>query len=710
MQLTWLHPWLLIGALGASLPVLIHLIGRRRAPVVHFAAFDFLLAVNKRLARRERLRQFLLLLLRTLAILALVAAAARPMPFQSAIHNEVQKRVVIVLDASASMGFVHESESLLEHAKSQVAEIISHLQPGDGVTLVVAGNEIEMPFKAPTVDHSALLRALENVALGTQSADLGSAIEKGISSLEEDGSGVSILVVSDLAANSFEQLRPTTMEPLPELKLIDVLKREKLRSLPNLAINSLNIELSQHSAFERVFQIGVKNYGHQAVHRQVVELVLDGEIKQRGFIDLGPAESGEKSMTVTFDGPGAYRGTIRLATDSTQGFVTDNEVSFVVEVAKGIRVLAVNGDPRMTPYEDELFFVERALEVLPAGESPIELEIVEHEELVSVRVQEHIKTKIDVVILANIRELKPIVVDALESFVEAGGGLLITLGDQISFEKTNEELGGVLPHPIRDFHQAYDPIAESRALGVGDVDWDHPVLRGLGTSFEESIASSETRGYFNLSTGAKGKTRTLLRFDNGAPALLEGVGQRGRVVLLTTTLDLDQSNLVLKSGFPPLLQRLCRYLGGGALEVSGAQVEVGQGIELPLPTGSKSVALLAPDEKREVYPITGDLNRLKVPKLDQVGVYQVEVLNNEWQRMPRLDVAVNPSLLESDFRPIEPTAVAASLGGGNSEAFVSLASGEHSSGDPFAARGFASYFLLALSLFFVSESLLASRG
>src|SRR4051812_18989012 len=74
-ELNLLHPWLLTGLAGASLPVLIHLIGRKRAPTVFFAAFDFLMAVNKRLARRERLRQLLLLLLRTAAIAALVSAA-----------------------------------------------------------------------------------------------------------------------------------------------------------------------------------------------------------------------------------------------------------------------------------------------------------------------------------------------------------------------------------------------------------------------------------------------------------------------------------------------------------------------------------------------------------------------------------------------------------------------------------------------------------
>ena len=710
MQLSWLHPWLLVGAFGAALPIFIHLIGRRRASKVDFAAFDFLLTVNKKLARRERLRQFFLLLLRTLAILALVIALARPVPLRVGAQEQVQKRALIVLDTSASMGFVSESRPLLDYAKDHVREIVKELQPGDGISLVVAGDDIEIPFQVPTIEHSALLRHLDSVEVALGRADLGAAIDKGLQSLGEDGVGVEIFVVSDLAANSFEQVRPSGMDPLPELQLVDVLNRTTLKALSNVAIVSVQVERSPHSALDRVLKIGVRNHGSTALRRQGVELLFDDSVKQRGFIDLGPNEAREKSMTVTFDKPGVYRGVVRLASTSKEGFLSDNDFPFVLEVASGVRVLAVNGDARSVPYEDELFFLERALEALPAGESPIDLEIVDHEELISIEVQERIRTQIDVVILANVREVQPSVVDTLETFLGSGGGVLVTLGDQISFEKTNSELATILPHPIRDFHQAYDPISETRALGIGEMDWDHAVIRGLGLSFQESMNAAQTRGYFNLATGAKGKTRTLLRFDNGAPALLEGLRGPGRVLLLTTTLDLDQSNLVMRSGFPPLLQRICRYLGGATLEISGNQVQQGERFELLLPKRGLSVALVSPSGVRKEYPVAEGRRRVEIPDLLEVGIYQVEVGEADWQSQPELDIAVSPSLRESDFSPVKPSVVAAAFGGEEQEAFVSLTRSDPSSSDGFRARGYAAYFLMALGLFFIGESLLASRG
>jgi len=86
------------------------------------------------------------------------------------------------------------------------------------------------------------------------------------------------------------------------------------------------------------------------------------------------------------------------------------------------------------------------------------------------------------------------------------------------------------------------------------------------------------------------------------------------------------------------------------------------------------------------------------------------VLRDQWVAEPRLDVAVNPSLEESDFVPVETGQVSEALGGDAEGPGIAVSLGTGSSGDPFETRGAASMLLLALAFFFVSECLLASRG
>jgi len=77
--LTFLNPAFLWGALAASIPVIIHLINRRRARVVQFPTIKFVLRSERRVARKYRVKQWLLLALRTLILFLLTTALAEPL-------------------------------------------------------------------------------------------------------------------------------------------------------------------------------------------------------------------------------------------------------------------------------------------------------------------------------------------------------------------------------------------------------------------------------------------------------------------------------------------------------------------------------------------------------------------------------------------------------------------------------------------------------
>ncbi len=74
--MNFLNPLFLFGLSAAALPVLIHLFTRRKPREVRFPSLDFLAEVNQSEIRRLRIKQWLLLALRTLAVAALALAAA----------------------------------------------------------------------------------------------------------------------------------------------------------------------------------------------------------------------------------------------------------------------------------------------------------------------------------------------------------------------------------------------------------------------------------------------------------------------------------------------------------------------------------------------------------------------------------------------------------------------------------------------------------
>src|SRR5262249_5149186 len=125
-------PLMLVGVAGAAVPIIIHLYGRRRAPVRRLATMDFLLGTNRRVARRLRLREMLLLALRVLSCLAIPLALSKPFVGCASRGVTVERgpqAVVLVLDDSFTMGWRKDGETLFERARDKAAHVLEELGP-----------------------------------------------------------------------------------------------------------------------------------------------------------------------------------------------------------------------------------------------------------------------------------------------------------------------------------------------------------------------------------------------------------------------------------------------------------------------------------------------------------------------------------------------------------------------------------------------------
>ena len=110
---------LLYGLGAAAVPIVIHLLNRRKFREVSWAAMQFLLAALRKNRRRIRVEQWLLLAIRTLVVLLVVTAMAKPFleTFGAVIAGRRTHRV-IVLDASLSMGYTSGESSRFDQAKA----------------------------------------------------------------------------------------------------------------------------------------------------------------------------------------------------------------------------------------------------------------------------------------------------------------------------------------------------------------------------------------------------------------------------------------------------------------------------------------------------------------------------------------------------------------------------------------------------------------
>ncbi|MDC1004404.1 BatA domain-containing protein [Opitutales bacterium] len=205
--MTFLQPIALLGLLFALTPVIIHLLNLLRHRTVPWAATRFLFQARKSSSRLSKLKRWLTLLLRVLALAALAFMIARPMTGGDSLFslsNGSPEVLVLVLDRSASMETTTDKDSLTKRQKALEA-FQSFARPWTESRLVVLDSALEEPFfidRADSFKDEALQRFFGPT---DTAADLPGTLSKTLDWLKESGVGTAeILVVSDMQSSNWE--------------------------------------------------------------------------------------------------------------------------------------------------------------------------------------------------------------------------------------------------------------------------------------------------------------------------------------------------------------------------------------------------------------------------------------------------------------------------------------------------------------------------
>jgi len=645
---------LLVGMVLGVIPIIIHLINRRRAKLLRFAAIEFLLLSDKRLARRLKLKQLLVLALRVLLIAALAFALAKPyIEPDVALGPDVSEpgAVVLLIDDSASMQAVDKGgESRLQRAVGMARALIEDGGARTSFAIVAMGAPARLLTPGLTYDHAEASRALEKIRPMARGADLTGALREAGRVLSESGERTRrVIALSDLAAHVWKPIEPWTWVPLSSFERPSLGNDPGVRD--NLAVLDV-VALEPGAADDRglvPMQVMAKiaNYG-EAERTARVELKLGSSVVAE-VATIAPG--GIREIIFKFEGAaGVSQGLVTLTADEGNALKLDDEFYFTVGARRAITALVVNGAPRTTAYLDELFFLRAAMAITAPGETPIVANIVTATELTQSRID-----AADIVILANVGRLTREQLVGLEQFVDKGGGVFIAVGDEWAGEPTrmaelNEAYGRLLPYPVRELKTSGrpdDPRAALAALGIASVDFSHPVFAVFDGLEDASLFKSNITSHVLVDTEGRPGAKVLASFTGGIPALVEAPIGLGRVVMLTTTIDRDWADMALRTSFPPLMQRIAGYLARALDRAGGAGFVVGEEVKAKIPDGRGPLVLVSPDGTESPLEMVEDAATVFVGVPDIAGHWLVMRAGERERGLP---FAVNAAREESDLR------------------------------------------------------------
>jgi len=601
--MAFLAPWFLVGLIAVAVPMIIHLRRSRRATRIVFSTLRFFDDRFVRSARRARLQDRLLMLLRMLLLALLAIALAQPalrLPGLNRLLGLVggKRMVALVIDNSASMSAVGSDGPLLERARDAAQLVLDDLSPlnGDEATLILAGRRDTGPvavFAKPTGDLAAVRDALQAVRVSDLATDLLGGVHKAMEVIGAAGGAASqgginreVYVFSDMQATGLEDTERLASGPLACLMFVSVGAGQ------DAADDNLSVDAVQYGAARPLlgvpfgFRALVVNHGRHA-RDTTVRLQVGNETVARKQVTLAPGRAQVVRFTHRFAKAGWSGGFVAVDVESgtpPDAFDRDNRRHFALHVQDHLRMLAVNGAPSDVPMQDELFFFRFAVQAVSAeGDTdssapPVLIDEIEVSAITPERLRD-----VPLVLLANVGRLPPQALEALEGYVDRGGSLFITLGDRVepatvnTWTGTHRLHGGLLPGRLSEVLAPVDPYAADGANFIAYVDNAHPALAGFGDGRLGRLNAVRLHRYFAIENH---EADVIMRDGAARPLLLEKRFGRGRIILFAGTIDRDGTNFPLQPTFVPWLCRLVAYLSQGGLEGAGF-VPTGRLIRLP---------------------------------------------------------------------------------------------------------------------------------
>jgi hypothetical protein len=534
-----LAPYMLTGLLLAAIPIVIHLLNRRRFIRVEWAPMAYLKLTLKANKRRLRIEQILLLVIRTLIVVFLFLALARLLvsgdSFASFFAANDRIARVIIIDDSLSMGYQSAEGPAIDRAKAVVSELLKQIGPQDSLSVFTTSAPdrpiVRQMRQEQPEDLASRILAIQpahsanNWAVCFKLAEIH--LKEAAFPIQE------VVVITDLRqagwGDDLSSVTDAWRERGVRLRLVDV----GVEATENVVLESVRTRTQVPLVDTDIsFVARIRNDGVEAVGAADAIFEVDDSSRVIVLPDMAAGQTVEVPLVASFQEAGQHRLALTLPGDALP---QDSMWVRVLNVATELYLQTVDGEPGGRPFSSETDFLKLAFSV---GRKPWRVtQTIDSEWLDSPL------TAPDVLVLANVASLPRSRADALEKMVESGMGLMIFPGEQVDVGAYNEILyrngQGLLPAKL-------DQIRDQETTGLIIESMTDSPLQPLLDLPKEALARIRIKRVVEtyLSDENDVHSRVLARWNDPqrSPAVIEKRHGLGRVLLWTIAADKQWSD------------------------------------------------------------------------------------------------------------------------------------------------------------------------
>jgi hypothetical protein len=664
-MLSFLAPLLIWGTLLGVIPIIIHLLNRRRFRTVEWAPMRHLKLTIRRNRRRIQIEQLLLLLLRIALPVLLFLLLARPVLNPTGLEKWLVGRGrtshVVLVDDSLSMGYASGGPPAFHRAREVAGAVIGTANPQDRCTLVAASAPRSPVFHEV---EGTRREELASDALAMDLSDTHASWPTVLAGVDEVVQSCTypmrnLTIITDLRKSGWVSGRSDVARRWEEqgvrVRVVDVGDDET----GNLALlNLVSLDRAILAGALTHWEATIRNDSPRVLSRAKAILRVDDRPTELPLPEISPRQTLRVPLSARFPSQGMHDLSLQLPEDELAG---DNRLWAAVPVKDSLLIRLVDGEPKSVPFGSEVDYLAAPLSIGVGDAEAWRIEVVEEESFLNPRFE-----PADVLILANVAAPTAEQAHKLEQLVRGGMGLLIFTGGRVDAGLYNERLHRtgepLLPVPLKS------PVDEAiRGLTVEPVR-PSPIekLLDLKPSALERVAVRQFMGVDEPSGGSN-SVRVLARWNDPArsPAVIERLVGEGRVLLWTTTADRAGNDWPVEPSFVLAIREAVRgtarptafthtvTAGERPTRVVHSSQELAK-VRLTPPGGGEPKSLAATSTEDRTSGDTTPAWEITIPDTRRAGLYRVS-----WDEGPlgtQQDLfASNPNPRESELERITAT-------------------------------------------------------
>lgn len=502
-SMAFLYPSFLWALAALAIPVLIHLFQLRRFKRIAFPDVQLLQEVSQRSRARQKVRHWLTLIARLLALACLVMAFAQPYIPGGAGHVKAGQRAIsLYIDDSWSMDGQNPQGRLLDQARTDAQDAVMAYSATDRFQVITNRFEGRQQL---LLGRDEALEAAAQAEVGPYARPLSQVMQRQREALSRSEVPVKrAFLFTDLQRATTDVERwtndstvSTVIVPLPAA------------NADNLAIDSVWFASPVRRLGQKEeLHVRVRNFGTQPLENIPLRLSIDG--RQRAMSSFR-ADAGATVDTVLFftnDATGQHRGEVAL-TDRPITF--DDVFHIAYHTADRLRVLLVSGGDAGSDKDITAVF---------SGDSTHAFSTQPYRQLDLAALG-----RTDLVVLNALPDVPSGLANALKDYVSAGGSLAVFP----AVKPDAESYAGLLARFGAGFG-----ASDTAALNVDRIDLEEPFYREVFSSMPRNVDLPLVRTRFAITVPARGTT--LLRLRDGSAFLSDVPQDKGRVYLCAAPL------------------------------------------------------------------------------------------------------------------------------------------------------------------------------